>query len=50
MLQLEELINRAVGPPKWYWGRIFFGHLYFLSVSNDFSKKTGPKIGQSVSL
>ena len=38
----------TVGLPKWYWGRFFGGHSYFLSVSNDFSEKTGPKIGQSL--
>ena len=34
-LQKEEHINRAVGPPKWYWGRFFI----YTSVSNDFSEQ-----------
>ena len=28
----------------------FGGNSYFLSVNNDFSEKTGPKIGRALSL
>ena len=31
-LQQEEYLNKAVGPPKWYWGRIFGGEFIFSKV------------------
>ena len=36
-LQQEEHLNRAVGPPRWYWGDFLVG--IHIIVSNNLSKK-----------